>query len=88
MVKRQSLAQLFREIHKIEAQVVLLRLDLQAAGILPKTTTTIDYPILIPGQRMVCGGFVPDADGPYQVDSCVYCGRPGREHSQADAAAK
>lgn len=41
-IKRQSLAQLFRDLHKIEAQVALLRLDLQAAGILPKTKITVD----------------------------------------------
>ena len=42
MIKRESLAQLFRDLHKIEAQVALLRLDLQAAGILPKTKITVD----------------------------------------------
>lgn len=25
-------------------------------------------------------GFVPDADGGLEVDSCVYCGKPRREH--------
>lgn len=39
---KQSLAQLFRDMHKIEAQVALLRLDLQAAGILPKPVIKID----------------------------------------------
>jgi hypothetical protein len=41
-VTKQSLAQLFRDMHKIEAQVALLRLDLQAAGILPKPVIKID----------------------------------------------
>ena len=38
---RQSLAQLFRDIHKIESQVALLRLDLQAAGVLSKTSIKV-----------------------------------------------
>lgn len=36
-IKRQSLAQLFRYVQKVETQVALLRLDLQAARVLPKT---------------------------------------------------
>jgi hypothetical protein len=36
MIKRQTMAQLFRDLHRIESQVALLRLDLQAAGVLPK----------------------------------------------------
>ena len=49
---KQSLAQLFRDVHKIEAQVALLRLDLQAAGILPKTK------IEITTNRYLVGGWM------------------------------
>jgi hypothetical protein len=50
-VKRQSLAQLFRDLHKVEAQVALLRLDLQAAGILSKTKIEITTE---PGTKCTC----------------------------------
>ena len=26
--------------------------------------------------------FVPDADGPHQVDSCIYCGETRAEHAE------
>lgn len=41
MTKR-TLAQLFRELKKIEAQIALLRLDLQAAGVLPKPVIAVE----------------------------------------------
>lgn len=49
-VKRQTLAQLFRDLAKIESQVALLRLDLQAAGILPKQKIKVKICTCSPAQ--------------------------------------
>jgi hypothetical protein len=48
-MRRQSLAQLFRDLHKIEAQIALLRLDLQAAGVFEKRKITVDLNQPVPG---------------------------------------
>lgn len=54
-LESRSLAKLFRYLEKVESQVALLRLDLQAAGVLPKVKIDVDLGVSNRCKSKTCG---------------------------------